>query len=111
MVAVKPGGRQQTQLVMLAGELEQRLLGAEETPRMRVEGKRRRLAAERPGTRAGGVDHRAVAAMDAVEITDRDDGASQGPRVDLRAGATDHMEESTRGKLRHENRFVAVGGF
>ena len=47
--AVEPGGGEQAQLVALARELEQRLLRPEEAARMRLEGQRRRLAAERRG--------------------------------------------------------------
>ena len=45
--AVEPGRRQQPQLVALARELEQRVLRPQEQPRMRREGQRRGLAAER----------------------------------------------------------------
>ena len=88
--AVEPGRRQQAQLVALAGELEQRVLRPQEKPRMRRESQRRGLAAERLGARQGRPDHRAVAAMHAVEIADRHHGAVQRPDIDgLRAVARD----------------------
>ena len=55
------------------------VLRPQEKPRMRREGQRRRLAAERLGARARGADHGAVAAVHAVEIADRHHGAGSGP--------------------------------
>ena len=80
--AVEPARRQQAQPVALAGELEQRVLRPQELPRMRREGQRRRLAAKRLGARQRGADHRAVAAMHAVEIADRHHGAVERPDVE-----------------------------
>ena len=79
--AVEPARRQQAQPVALAGELEQRVLRPQEKPRMRRESERRGLAAERLGARKRGADHRAVAAMHAVEIADRHHGAVQRPDI------------------------------
>ena len=88
--AVQPGRRQQAQLVALARELEQRVLRPQEQPRVRREGQRRRLALERAGALERGADHRAVAAVHAVEIADRQHGALQRPDIErLRAVARD----------------------
>ena len=75
--AVEAGAGEQAQLVALAGELEQLVLRAQELARVWREGKRRRLAVELSGARPCGVDHRAVAAVHAVEIANSDDGAGE----------------------------------
>jgi hypothetical protein len=57
---------------------------------MRREGQSRGLAPERLGARASGADHRAVAAVHAVEIADRHHRAVQWADIDaLRAVARD----------------------
>src|SRR6185312_5678680 len=70
--AVEARGGQQAQLVVLTREGEQRLLWAEEFARMRREGQRRRLAPEAACAGKRRADHRAMAAMHAVEIADCD---------------------------------------
>src|SRR5262249_43810387 len=85
--AGKSGRGQEPQLRALVGEAEQRLLGSEETARMRLEGERRGWPGERLGARQRCRDHRAMPAMHAVEITDGDDRAVEG--VVRRRFATD----------------------
>ena len=80
--AVEPGGGEQAQLVALARKLEQRLLRPEEAARMRRKGQGRRLASERAGARARRLDHRAVAAVHAVEIADRHHRAGERAGID-----------------------------
>ena len=66
---------------------------------MRREGQGRHLALERAGALERGADHRAVAAMHAVEIADRQHGALQRPDIErLRAVARDM--ERFRGLIR-----------
>ena len=69
--AVERGGREEPELGVAIAEPEQRLVRREEGARMRIEGEDRGGAAEpaRPGNRGG--DHRAMAAMHALEIADR----------------------------------------
>ena len=112
--AVETGGGQQAQLVALAGQLKQGLLRPQEQPRVRREGQRRGLAAERPGALQRGADHRAMAAMHAVEIADRHHGAGQRAAGDrLRAAADDLEVLRGRFRLCHRNAMelqeIAVG--
>ena len=97
--AVEPARRQQAQPVALAGELEQRVLRAQEHARMRRERQRRRLAAERLGALERGADHGAVAAMHAVEVADRHHAAVQRADIaalpvagDVKAGRIAHFD-------------------
>ena len=75
--AVECGGREEPELGVAIAEPKQRLVRREEGARMRIEGEHRRRAAEpaRAGNRSG--DHRAMAAMHALEIADRDHRASE----------------------------------
>ena len=90
--AVEPARRQQAQLVARAGELEQRVLRAQEKPRMRRKGQRRGRAAQRLGALERGADHGAVTAMHAVEIADRHHGAVQRTDRDVLGAAADSVE-------------------
>ena len=79
--AVERGGRKQPQLGVAIGEPEQRLVRRKECPRMRLEGEHRGRAAEPPRARHRGADHRAMAAMHALEIADRNHRTSQRART------------------------------
>ena len=68
---VEPGRRQQPELGRLVAEPKDGHVAVEEGARMRLESQRRRRTAELAGPRNRGVDHRAVAAMDPLEISDR----------------------------------------
>ena len=70
--AVEPGRGQQPELGGLRGEVERGLVRAEERARMRLEGEHRRRPVRRLGALHRRADHRAVAAMHAVEIADGD---------------------------------------
>src|SRR5665213_1444731 len=88
--AIEPARRQQPQPVAVARQLEQRVLRPQEQPRMRREGQSRGLAPERLGACASGADHSAMAAVHAVEIADRHNGAMQRADIDaLRAFVRD----------------------
>ena len=102
--SVETGGGKQAQLVAFTGELKQGLLRPQEQPRVRREGQCRRLAAERTGALERGPDHRAMAAMHAVEIADRHHGAGQRTAGDPLRAAADDMEV-LRGRFRpcHRN--------
>ena len=69
--AGKPGPGQQPQLGGLVGEPELGGIRAEKAARMGLEGHRQRRPAMGAPHPQGGVDHRAVAEMDAVEIAHR----------------------------------------
>ena len=70
--AREPGSGQQPQLSGLVGEPELRGVRAEETARMRLERHRQRGLAMGAAHSQRGLDHGAVAEMDAVEIAHRD---------------------------------------
>ncbi len=70
--AREPGPGQQPQLSGLVGEPELGGVRAEKPARMRLEGHRQRRPAVAMRHLQGGLDHRAVAEMDPVEITHRD---------------------------------------
>ena len=71
------GGREQAQLGSRIGQAEYRIGRAQHVARMRLERHGDRRGAERARARGRGVDHGAMAAMHAVEIADRRDGAVQ----------------------------------
>ena len=73
--AGKPRPGQQPQLVSLVGEAELRAVRAEKTAWMRLEGDGKRRLSMGPAHPQGGLDHRAVAQMDAIEIAHGDHGA------------------------------------
>ena len=69
--AGEPGSGQQPQLSGLVGEPELGGIRAEKAARMRLERHRQRRPAVRPPHLEGGIDHGAVAEMDAIEIAHR----------------------------------------
>ena len=73
----EPGGGEQPQLRGLVGQAKHRIGRAQDLARMRLEGHRDGGRAERGRARNGGIDHRAMAAMHAVEIADRRDRAAE----------------------------------
>ena len=97
--AVEPGRGEQPELGDLGREVERRLVRAEEGPRMRLEGQHRRRPVRRLGAPHRHGDHRAVAAMDAVEVADGDDRPVQpveAPPLQIGALAA-HDDEGVRG--------------
>ena len=92
--AVEPGRRQQPQLRPLVGQPEQRLVRPKDAARVRLEGERRGRPAERLGALQRSRDHRAVAAVHAVEIADGDHRAAQ--RVVVGRVVAHHRERSDR---------------
>ena len=70
--AVERGRREEPQLGVGIGEPEQRLVRRKEGARMRLEGEHCRRAPEPVGARHRSADHRAMAAMHALEIADRE---------------------------------------
>src|SRR5271166_2848113 len=74
--AAEPSPGEKPQFRPLVREPEQRLVRVKEAARMRFESDRRRRSAEFPRTRERGGDHGSMAAVHAIEITDRDDGAA-----------------------------------
>ena len=90
--------RQQLGLDRGRGQPEHRLLGPEDAARMRLEGQGRRIAAEPGGKRKRLPRQFGMAAMDAVEIADRDHGAAQGRGHRL-------------GEIDHEDGRFVLGGF
>ena len=79
------------------------VLRPQEQPRMRREGQRRGLAAERLGALERGADHGAMAAMHAVEIADRHHGAVQRPLDAMRTVAHDMKGFARRVRACHRN--------
>src|SRR4051812_30279341 len=77
---VEPELAKDRELCRLGGEAEQGLLRREELARMRLERQDRRRRVPRPGLLDGDLDQRPMAAVDAVEIADRQDRAAQGRR-------------------------------
>jgi len=77
---VEPELAKDRELRRLGGEAEQGLLRREELARMRLEGQDGRRRAPRPGLPDRDRDQRPMAAVDAVEIADRQDRAAQGRR-------------------------------
>src|SRR5437016_10075044 len=75
--AVKPAPGEQSQFCPLIREPEQRLVRAKDAAGMRLEGERGRGPVECSRTLECGGNHRAMAAMHSVEISDCDDGAAQ----------------------------------
>jgi hypothetical protein len=75
---------------LLVREPEQRFVRTEESARMRLEGERRGGAPKDLRARASRSDHGAVPAMDAIEIPDADNRATQ--RVVQRSFASDDGE-------------------
>jgi len=75
--AVEAGRGEEAQLRLRVGEPEQRLVGAQHQPRVRLEGDGRRRALEAVRALERRRHHRLVAAVDAVEIADRDDRPEQ----------------------------------
>ena len=73
--AVEPRAGEQPQLRRLGRQPEQGLVRPEEHPRMRLEGERQRRRAESARPRSRRIDHRAMAAMHAIEVADRDEAA------------------------------------
>jgi hypothetical protein len=101
--SVEPAGSQEAQLVLLAGQLKQGFLGPQEQSRVRCERQRRHLPLELARALERRADHRTMAAMDAIEITDRNHGAGKGPAVDaIRAAAHDMKSFGRRVRLVHQ---------
>src|SRR5205085_9849813 len=75
--AVESGRGEQAQLRALVGETEKRIRRTQKLARVRLERDRDRRNAERRGARDRCVDHRAMAAMYAIEVSDRRDRAAE----------------------------------
>src|ERR1700730_5931342 len=75
--AVEPCSGEKPQFRPLLRKPEQCLVRAKNAPRLGLDGEHCRGYAEHLRTLERGGDHRAVAAMHAVEIADRDDSAAQ----------------------------------
>ncbi len=88
--AVEASAAEKAQLRLLVREPEQRFVRTEESARMRLEGERRGGAPKDLRARASRSDHRAMPAMDAIEIPDGDHRATQ--RVVQRPFASDDGE-------------------
>ena len=79
--AVEARAGEQPQLLALVAQPEQRIVGTEIAARMRLERERRGRHRQRARAGDGLADHRAMAAMHAVEIADRDHRALERARV------------------------------
>ena len=75
--AVEPELFQDRELHRLRRQAEHRPVGREEGPRVRLEGKHHRRPAALPRHGFSFRDQRLVAAVNAIEISDRDDGAAE----------------------------------
>ena len=82
--AVQAGRGEQPELGCLRGEVERGLVRAEKRAGMRLEGEHRRGSVRRLGALHSRPDHRAMTAMDAIEIADGDDRPDQA--IEARSG-------------------------
>jgi len=112
--AIEIGRRKQTKLVGLVSEPKECILGLKKGPRMRLERERRCRSSKHAGARGCGADDFAVAAVDAIEIAERDDSPFEGACIraianDRERGRVDPADHGAAAVYHSSRRMTAAG--